>query len=146
MAKKKEKKEKQIQDASTLSRINFLHQAAHIVPLPLQRHYLTTSKTAMKKTMLRLYFPSETLPVRSISYAHCRDPKLKRLTCKRCSALISPQSRNVATRLVEGRGRGVDMLEVECIHCRTRRRFPVDDKYTLYSEKEPVERVQVKQS
>lgn len=144
MAKKKEKKEKQIQDAATLSRINFLHQAAHIVPLPLQRHYLTTSKTAMKKTMLRLYFPLKHVP--SVAYAHCRDPKLKRLTCKRCSALISPQSKNVATRLVEGRGKGVDMLEVECVHCRTRGRFPVDDKYTLYSEKEPVETVQVRQS
>jgi hypothetical protein len=62
MGKKKEKKEKQIQDAATMSRINFLHQAAHLVPLPLQRHYLTTSKTAMKKTMLKLYSLSNTFP------------------------------------------------------------------------------------
>lgn len=55
MAKKKQNKAKAVQDATTLSRINFLHQAAHIVPLPLQRHYLTTSKVAMKKTMLKLY-------------------------------------------------------------------------------------------
>jgi hypothetical protein len=55
MAKKKQNKEKKVQDATTLARINFLHQAAHIIPLPLQRHYLTTSKVAMKKTMLKLY-------------------------------------------------------------------------------------------
>ena len=56
MAKKKQQqKEKKVQDAATLSRINFLQQAARIVPLPLQRHYLTTSRVAMKKTMLKLY-------------------------------------------------------------------------------------------
>jgi len=51
---KKQKKAKTVQDAAILSRINFLHQAAHIVPLPLQRHYLSTSKVAMKKTMVKL--------------------------------------------------------------------------------------------
>jgi RNase P subunit RPR2 len=77
--------------------------------------------------------------------ANFSDPKLKRLTCKRCSALISPHSKNVTTRLVEGSGKGIDMLEVECIHCKTKRRFPVDEKFTLYSEKEPLESVQIKQ-
>jgi hypothetical protein len=52
---KKNNKAKTVQDATALSRINFLHQAAHVVPLSLQRHYLTTSKVAMKKTMLKLY-------------------------------------------------------------------------------------------
>jgi len=58
MAKKKQNKEKKVQDAATLSRINFLHQAALIIPLPLQRHYLMTSRVAMKKTMLKLYLPN----------------------------------------------------------------------------------------
>jgi hypothetical protein len=52
---KKNNKAKTVQDATALSRINFLHQAAHVVPLSLQRHYLTTGKVAMKKTMLKLY-------------------------------------------------------------------------------------------
>src|SRR5271167_3935735 len=106
MAKKKQKKEKTVQDAATLSRINFLYQAAHVVPLPLQRHYLTTSKVAMKKTMLKLYTSAH--PHRD---TNCSDPKLKRLTCRRCSALLSAQTGNVITRLAESKGgKGDDML------------------------------------
>jgi len=50
---------------------------------------------------------------------------------------------NARTRLVEGTGKGVDMLEVECVHCGTKRRLPVDEKYTLYSEKGDVESVPI---
>jgi len=61
--KNKQNKGRAVQDASTCSRINFLHQAAHIVPLPLQRHYLTTAKVAMKKTMLKLSLPPSLIPL-----------------------------------------------------------------------------------
>ena len=57
--------------------------------------------------------------------------------------MISPQSPSVTTRLVEGTGRGVDMLEVECVHCETKRRFPVDEEKRLYSEKDGVESVPI---
>jgi len=132
MAKKKQNKEKAVQDAATLSRINFLHQAAHIVPLPLQRHYLTTSKVAMKKTMLKLY----PLP---LSRTNGSDPKLKRLTCRRCSASLSPQTGNIITRLTESKGgKGVGMLEIECRHCGAKRRFNMAETFSLYTEREVV--------
>ena len=133
MAKKKQNKAKTVQDAATLSRINFLHQAAHIVPLPLQRHYLTTSKVAMKKTMLKLY------PL-SLCSTNDSDPKLKRLTCRRCSALLSPQTGNIITRLAESQGgKGDEMLEIECRHCSAKRRFNMSETFTLYTEREPIE-------
>ena len=122
MAKKKQKKPKTVQDATTLSRINFLHQAAHVVLLPLQRHCLATSKVAQKKIMLKL------------------DPKLKRLSCRRCSALLSPQSGNIKTRIINEKN---DLLEIECRHCGTKRRFTISENFTLYSEKEPVEIAQI---
>jgi hypothetical protein len=31
------------------------------------------------------------------------------------------------------------MLEIECRHCGTKRRFPITENFTLHSEKEPVE-------
>jgi RNase P subunit RPR2 len=124
MAKKKQNKPKTVQDATTLSRINFLHQAAHVVPLPLQRHYLATSKVAQKKTMLKL------------------DPNLKRLSCRRCSALLSPQSGNIKTRITAVNEKN-DLLEIECRHCGTKRRFTISENFTLYSEKEPVEIAQI---
>jgi RNase P subunit RPR2 len=137
MAKKKQNKTKTVQDAATLSRINFLHQAAHIVPLPLQRHYLTTSKVAMKKTMVKLY------PLSSCS-THDSDPKLKRLTCRRCSALLSPQTGNIITRLAESLGgKGDEMLEIECRHCNTKRRFNMSETFTLYTERGPVEETKI---
>jgi RNase P subunit RPR2 len=124
MAKKKQKQPKAIQDATTLSRINFLHQAAHVVPLPLQRHYLATSKVAQKKTMLKL------------------DPQLKRLSCRRCCALLSPQSVNITTS-IKAINKKNDLLEIECRHCGTKRRFNITENFTLYSEKEPIEVAQI---
>ena len=124
MAKKKQNRPKRVQDAAILSRINFLEQAAHVVPLPLQRHYLATSKVARKKTMLKL------------------DPKLKRLSCRRCLALLSPQSGNITTRITAINEKN-DLLEIECRHCGAKRRFPITDNYTLYSDREPLEVAQI---
>jgi len=124
MAKKKQNKPKTIQDAAALSRISFLHQAAHVVPLPLQRHYLSTSKVAQKKTMLKL------------------DPQLKRLSCRRCAALLSPQSGNITTRITTINEKN-DLLEIECRHCGTKRRFNINEDFTLYSERQPVEVAQI---
>lgn len=132
MAKKKQNKVKKVQDAATLSRINFLHQAAHVIPLPLQRHYLSTSKVAMKKTMLKLYLPTTGMPNSS-------DPKLKHLTCRRCSALLSPRVGSTITRLAETSRQENEMLEVECRHCGTKRRFGIKEGFTLYTEREAVE-------
>ena len=134
MARKKQKKPKAVQDAAALSRINFLHQAAHIVPLPLQRHYLATSRVVMKKTMLKLYRGRD-------NKTNSSDPNLKRLTCRRCSALLSPQTGNVTTRLAEATN---DVLEIECRHCGTKRRFNITEAFSLYSERQPVEITQIR--
>ena len=75
--------------------------------------------------------------------ANFSDPKLKRLTCRRCAALLSPQSENITTRLAESSGRGNDMLEVECRHCGTKRRFEMDENFSLYTEREPIETTQI---
>jgi hypothetical protein len=72
------------------------------------------------------------------------DPKLKRLCCRRCTALLSPQIGHVITRLAESNGAKSDeMLEVECHHCGTKRRFNISPEFTLYTEREPVEAVQI---
>lgn len=72
------------------------------------------------------------------------DPKLKRLICRRCSALLSPQTGNVMTRLAETKGgNGDEMLEIECCHCGTKRRFNMSQNFTLYSEREPIEVTQI---
>ena len=119
MGKKNKNKPRAVQDSATCSRINFLHQAAHLVPLPLQRHYLTTAKTAQKKTMLKL------------------DPRMKRLTCRRCAALLAPGLGNAATRLTGGRGD--EMVEVQCVHCGCVKRVRIVEGYTVWSERVPVE-------
>jgi RNase P subunit RPR2 len=123
MGKKNKNKQRAVQDSATCSRINFLHQAAGLVPLPLQRHYLTTAKTAQKKTMLKL------------------DPKMKRLTCRRCAALLTPGTGNAATRLMGGSGD--EMVEVRCVHCGCVKRVKIVEGCTVWSEKEPVEIAQL---
>jgi RNase P subunit RPR2 len=67
---------------------------------------------------------------------------MKHLTCRRCSALLSPRVGSTVTRLAET-GHGNGMLEIECRHCGTKRRFGMDEGFTFYSEREPVEVTQV---
>jgi RNase P subunit RPR2 len=123
MGKKNKNKQRAVQDSATCSRINFLHQAARVVSVPLQRHYLTTAKTAQKKSMLKL------------------DPRMKRMTCRRCAALLAPGLGNAVTRLTDGRGD--EMVEVRCVHCGCIKRVKIEEGYTAWSEREPVEITQL---
>ena len=46
--------------------------------------------------------------------------------------------------MAEARGRGGDdMLEIECAHCHTIRRFKITEEYTLYTDRDPVEITQI---
>jgi RNase P subunit RPR2 len=73
---------------------------------------------------------------------NCSDPKLKHLTCRRCSALLSPRVGSTITRLAETSRQDNDMLEIECCHCGTKRRFGMKEGFSLYSERETAEAAQ----
>jgi hypothetical protein len=50
------------------------------------------------------------------------------------------------TRLIQASGKGDEMLEIECRHCSTKRRFKMSLDFTLYSEREPVETAPLQES
>jgi RNase P subunit RPR2 len=62
---------------------------------------------------------------------------MKRLTCRRCAALLAPGLGNVATGL--SGGREDEMVEVSCVHCGCVKRVKIEEGYTVWSEREPVE-------
>lgn len=62
---------------------------------------------------------------------HYRSPDVKRSLCKRCGIVLVVGSSALLEVLSEQNGK-TETCQIECLHCRSVRRFVVNPKYDMW--------------
>ncbi|XP_055504136.1 ribonuclease P protein subunit p21 isoform X1 [Leucoraja erinacea] len=109
-----------VRDRDALLRVNFLHQAAHLMLATnpgqpgLIRFLSHTQRSVCRRLVLR------------------RDPSVKRCVCKKCFSLLVPG----ITSKVRQRKRQQRFTTVTCVACGTSKKFLNRPDYCLWVDKE----------
>ncbi|CAH3164775.1 unnamed protein product [Pocillopora meandrina] len=107
------------QNQESCHKLNFLHQASHVVlainpeNVEMSRFYASTMKSTAQKLVFKL------------------DPSIKRTICKHCHALLIPG----ITARVRVRRKRERHIVVTCLECQTIKRYLCRPNHVLWSEK-----------
>lgn len=108
------------QNQESCHKLNFLHQASHVVlainpeNVEMSRFYASTLKSTAQKLVFKL------------------DPSIKRTICKHCHTLLIPG----ITARVRVRRRRERHIVVTCLECQTIKRYLCRANYVLWSLKQ----------